>query len=169
MLALTLKHPWPFAILRLGKRIENRAWRPPASLLRPGDWFALHGGAVPTGRDDLEEIADVARGLISDCRPPLGPGEDITLGDAIIPGIFAVCRLGPVFTSSPDYWFDGPFGWRLDDLVPLPEPVPCRGAQKLWSVPEAAVRTVREGFRRARVGLTPAPSPAAAPPPAPPG
>ena len=153
MMALTLKHPWPFAVARLGKRIENRIWRPPPSLLKPGDWFALHGGIQPRGRDDLEEIAAMARCLIADRGHllDLGPGDDVTLRDAIIPGVFAVCRLGPVLTASTDYWFDGPIGLSLLDLVVLPEPVPCRGAQKLWRLPDDALAAVRDGFRRARL------------------
>lgn len=39
--AITLHRPWPYAILRLGKRIENRGWECP---LPHGAWLAIHAG-----------------------------------------------------------------------------------------------------------------------------
>lgn len=32
-------------------------------------------------------------------------------------------------------WFFGPFGWILEEIRPLAEPVPCKGALGLWTVP----------------------------------
>lgn len=43
-------------------------------------------------------------------------------------------RRGSSGLSSP--WFFGPFGWALDEIRPLAEPVPCKGALGLWRVPE---------------------------------
>lgn len=37
--------------------------------------------------------------------------------------------------ASPGPWFIGPYGWVLTDVVTLAEPVPCKGAQGLWTVP----------------------------------
>lgn len=34
-----------------------------------------------------------------------------------------------------DPWYVGPVGWVFDDIRSLPEPVSCRGAQGLWTVP----------------------------------
>jgi len=57
--------------------------------------------------------------------------------------------LSGVVTESADPWFVGPFGWVLSDVVVLPAPVPCRGAQGLWEVPadvrEAALRQLPSG------------------------
>ena len=32
-------------------------------------------------------------------------------------------------------WLSGPYGWLLDDVRALPEPIPCKGRQGLWDVP----------------------------------
>lgn len=32
-------------------------------------------------------------------------------------------------------WYMGQVGWVLDEVVTLPKPVPCRGAQGLWTLP----------------------------------
>lgn len=36
----------------------------------------------------------------------------------------------------------GPIGWVLADVIALPEPVPCRGAQGLWTLPDDVERRV---------------------------
>jgi hypothetical protein len=37
--------------------------------------------------------------------------------------------------ASP--WFFGAFGWVCEHPILFREPIPCRGAQKLWKVPPA--------------------------------
>jgi hypothetical protein len=135
MMALTLKHPWPYAICFLGKRIENRTWRPRPSQLQPGSYLAIHGGVIPKGRalteasDDLQRLK--AQGLCPD---------HVTLEETIMPGIVAVCLFGDVVMSSPSPWFHGPFGWRLGHAFVLAEPVAHVGAQGLWRLqPEMRV------------------------------
>lgn len=134
MKALTLKHPWAFAVARRRKDVENRVWRPHPGQLRPGEWFALHGGVVPKG-DSLEEAED---DLDSLRRRGLTPGG-LTLADATLPGLFAAARFAGCVTASPSPWFNGPHGWAWSELVVLPEPVPCRGAQGLWDIPAEAL------------------------------
>ena len=153
MLALTLRHPWAVAIRDWGKRVENRTWKPPRSLI--GQWLAIHGGVVPKGAARGEAHHDlcdlIARGL----APPA-----IRLADAIVPGIVCVVRLDrvvqpgdgdPIVSSR---WFTGPYGWVLSDVVPMPEPIPCSGKQGLWPLPEDVLEKVRDGFRRARAEAT---------------
>jgi hypothetical protein len=53
-------------------------------------------------------------------------------------------RMTGVVTESADPWFTGPYGWTLDDVVALPAPVPCRGAQGLWPVPDDVAALVIE-------------------------
>jgi hypothetical protein len=146
MKAITLRHPWPWAVCRLGKRIENRHWRPHG--LPIGEWSAIHGGAPPKNLDGLDDVRCEARGLISRFGHQLTP--PLTLRDAILPGIVAVYRFGGVLTESDDPWFEGPIGWKLDDLIVLPEAVPCRGAQGLWPVPEDVLAEVRRQSKQAR-------------------
>lgn len=146
MKALTLKHPWPFAICRLGKRIENRTWEPYPKQLKVGDWLAIHGGVAPrNGAPWDEAMSDLhslqVRGLALNA---------IRLGETILPGIVAVCRFGGVVTESEDPWFSGPFGWLLEEATVLLEPVACKGAQGLWEIPEGAMPVVRRRWKAAR-------------------
>ena len=58
-------------------------------------------------------------------------------------GIVATCRvtgwinnLGAAVKLGQDEWWMGPYAWTLDDVIAMPEPIPCRGAQGLWLVPD---------------------------------
>lgn len=145
MKALTLRHPWPWAIVN-GKPVENRKWAPPASLLHPGDWLAFHGGKPPVGKaaneasDDLKWMVD--RGLVK-------PGNLMSaLVGPYASAIFAVVRYTGTVTAHDSPWFFGPFGWCWDRIIVLPKPVPCRGAQKLWAVPADVLEQMRAQVRR---------------------
>lgn len=129
--ALTLKHPWPWAIIKLGKRIENRTWRP---VMEIGAWYAIHGGKIPKA-DDLEDVLWQARELAWEFSNTILRGTAPTLQDALLTGIVALARHGGVVKQSDDPWFEGPFGWVISELIVLPEAIPCRGAQGLWKVP----------------------------------
>lgn len=152
MKALTVIRPWAAAVAHLGKNVENRTWRPPAALV--GQRFAIHAGK----REDLGvlralNIEQDRRGL------PMLP-------DAGPQGIVCTVRLAHVFSSAGEMttgemmaatrklgipslrWFLGPVGWVLADVRTLATPVPCRGAQGLWTLPadvEAAVLAQLEG------------------------
>lgn len=146
MLALTLRHPFAWAIVVLGKDVENRTWEP--RQLKVGDYFAIHGGVAPTSRPALEAVLDVARELA--LKFPIPQGQGTTLADAIRPGIVAVCRFGGTVTESSSYWFQGPIGWVLAERFVLPEPVPCKGAQGLWTLPPDVTEAVRSQYRKAK-------------------
>lgn len=139
MFAFTLKHPWPYAFLRLGKDVENRGWKPASRHSRTR--LALHGGVYPRGRAWDEAQRDLewmqSRGLAP---------ADLNLADAIVEGLCATAyyrgawhsgnALNPL-RSSP--WFSGPWGWALDELVAFEQPIPCQGALGLWLVTGASV------------------------------
>lgn len=116
MKALTLWRPWPWAILHGGKRIENRSWAPPASIV--GQVIALHAGK----RWDDDGALTIA--LRSRCMPDDEADHPL--------GIVGVARVSGFVTQSDDPWFVGPCGWTLDSVVALPQPIPVQGAQGLW-------------------------------------
>jgi len=120
--ALTIKQPWAWAILHAGKRIENREWAPPRAMI--GKHLAIHT-AKTFDEDGYRWL--FKRNLISVPFPP----EVRTLG-----AVVGVAVLDSVVTESDNQWFQGHFGWVLRDVVVLPMPVPCRGALKLWTLPE---------------------------------
>lgn len=134
MKALTLKHPWAWAICYAGKRVENRLWAPYKALI--GQRIAIHGGKVPETselkvcRSAAERIA--AKFLTDEQRAGL------TLKDLIIPGIVCVATVaGLMKRGESDPWFENiGYGWKLTDVIVLDEPIPARGKQGLWTVPE---------------------------------
>ena len=134
MKALTLWQPWAHAIAHLGKRIENRTWRPPARL--DGKPLAIHAGKTV----DSEAVED----LIDFGHLPLDfDGRQLTRGAVVAVATFdrAIVRADHV-PDGQGFWWHGPVGWLLTNVVAI-EPVACRGAQGLWDLPpgvEAAVR-----------------------------
>lgn len=143
MKAITLKHPWPWAVCVLNKRIENRTWEPWPKQLKIGDWLAIHGGKWPTSQNEIGGIEDEANDLANDFKDR-DFARNLHLADVkACSGIVAVCKFGGVVTESDDPWFEGPFGWLLNDLVVLRKPVPCKGAQGLWDLPEDVLEAVR--------------------------
>ncbi len=56
--------------------------------------------------------------------------------------------IGPRDPEAADPWFVGPVGWHIRDVLALPSPIPCRGAQGLWNVPpgivDAIIQQVKE-------------------------
>lgn len=143
MKAITEKHPWAYAIAHLGKSIENRTWKPYPSQLKPGDWLAIHGGAEPKGRNREEFDRDLDSIICMDGNTHL---DFVDPREFITPGIVAVCKFGGVVTESDSPWFNGPIGWRLVNVVALPEPVRCKGSQGLWDLPDDVLTVVRSGY-----------------------
>ena len=69
--------------------------------------------------------------------------------------VVGVARLAGVEDEAPEdeaYWC-GPWGWRLDEVRAI-EPVPCKGAQGLWTLPPEVLATVRARWSAARKGVT---------------
>jgi hypothetical protein len=127
---LSLTRPWPFAFVNRGvktesKLVENRSWKPPAFII--GNYIALHA-AKSWSEDD--------RGWIEQATGLSVPDK----ADSPHSQIFAVCRVtgyvedlhDPRLTVNQRMWFFGEYGWLLDDLVELVEPVPCVGGLGLW-------------------------------------
>ncbi len=157
MKALTLWRPWPYAIFHLpagvAKRVENRGWKPPANII--GQRIAIHAGKTwdEDGKDFIgEHLAYL--GLLPELKKT--PGHDARvkaegiIGTAILCGVakefgFSAITLvagrlpsGP-FLECVQEWWSGPYGWLLDDVRTLPEPIPCKGRQGLWNVPDELV------------------------------
>jgi hypothetical protein len=148
-LALTLWRPWPYAFFYLGddcKRVENRPWAPWERVI--GTRIALHAGkhydkeahrrilglrSDPRAEHEGIVGTGIVRGWVKDAA------ED-QLFDINYGGLVTADEAQQAYTS---HWFFGPFGWIFVDCQPLKRPVPCRGAQGLWKIPES----VREQMR----------------------
>lgn len=129
---LSLTRPWPWSFVNgpFPKRIENRSWPPPRSIIST-HYIALHA-AKSWDEEDREFIEDVTGIAV----PPRTEHPDSN--------IFAVCRV-PTYVDinqrsfnesaiqqDQRRWFFGPYGWIIADFVALVEPVFCKGAQGLW-------------------------------------
>ena len=166
MKALTLIQPWAFAIEHLGKPVENRTWPPPRTLI--GQRFCIHAGK---SIDD-----DALGGLVADLADDFSKGKAVpSLPPGPLPRGAITCsvvlrgwvrgseylyRGGPeVLEVAGDVaperaremvrsrWWVGPIGWVLDEVHGLTEPVPCRGALGLWTVPDDVAARVRVRHR----------------------
>ena len=83
----------------------------------------------------------------------------LTLRMMPLGAITCVARLVRVFYSKdcppPDLpplavpWWCGPYAWLFVDAQAI-EPVPCRGMQKIWTVPVATADEVRRRWKMAR-------------------
>jgi hypothetical protein len=138
MKALTLRHPWAFAICNLAKCVENRGWAPRHNELSSGQRFAIHAGKL----SPIGEIQDAFAWMI-ECG--LVRQSDVPALEMLKrqqSAVVAVATFGGTTTFHPSRWFVGPVGWELYDVVVLPAPVPCRGAQGLWTLPQDVERLV---------------------------
>lgn len=140
MRALSLTQPWATLVAIGAKQIETRSWKtdvrgriaihaarnlPPAAVeaacgdrfinvLKPAGYLSLD--QLPTGK--ILATADLYD-CISTERLGRGEGPEISANEVAF-GDFRPHR----------------FGWLLRDVRPLVEPIPCRGALGLWTVPE---------------------------------
>lgn len=133
MKALTLHRPWPWAIFHSTKEIENRTWAPPAAMV--GRFIAIHAGKT---------VADDAGRFIREVTGIRTAPRNMAMG------IIGIARIVEVVMESPSPWFVGPVGWRLDQRIALPSPVPCKGAQGLWTVPPDIEALVMAGIAEAK-------------------
>lgn len=141
--AITVRPPWSWAICH-GKNVENRVWQ--RSYRGP---LAIHAGKGwdEDGEDSLlvqRAWLDAGRELrtLMPKRAGIPMGAVVAVADLV--GICSdVAASWATFRCGCGPWAAaGQFHWKLADVRPLAEPVPCRGALGLWTLPdevEAAV------------------------------
>ncbi|MGB0775348.1 MAG: ASCH domain-containing protein [Akkermansiaceae bacterium] len=123
MKALSIKQPWAWAIVHVGKNIENRSRR-------------THYRGTVAVHASLGIARDWAEWYPARTKKP--PAQDEWALGAII-GFVDIIDCVEDYRSK---WFYGPFGYRLANPVLLKQPVPCRGALGLWTVPPQIVRKI---------------------------
>lgn len=109
MKALSVQQPHADEILLMGKDIENRSWALPAAML--GQRVYIHAGKRP-------------RAGYGYCRrDPSRLGA--ILGEVTISGCVA---------QSDSPWFEGPFGFVLEDPEAYDKPIPYKGRLGFFDV-----------------------------------
>lgn len=132
MLALSVHAPWWFAILYMGKDIENRPWPTPFHgriLLHATKWW--DEDQVQNDLGDAMFIME-SRGL----RLDSDSGIDLAAMRASGGSIVGSVDLNGCVEHSRSPWFFGKYGLCLANPEPLAQPVPCPGSRKLFPVPE---------------------------------
>jgi len=173
MRALTVWNPWASLIVGSPdappqKPVENRDWRPPASLI--GECIAIHAGKTFDGDAFHEVFKEETLGPV---RPPFRtPGEfprGAVVGVATLDRVIALQygrdelslfddRFRYISPETIATWgldsdglrfFFGPVGWVFRDRRHIAEPVPCKGAQGIWTLVEDVERAVLAQLARA--------------------
>ncbi len=171
MRAITVRQPWAWAIIHGGKDIENRSRNIAGSYRGPVAIHAalnVDGGAVPMPRLVAHAIGVGRRatpGVSSRVAHPVG--APLTEGNAIATwygnrgAIIGVVDLVGVHRSTllagcvpsnlrsiigvqmcSDWGVRESVHLMLANPRPLPEPIPCRGALGLWTVPDHIVAQI---------------------------
>ena len=132
--AITLHAWWAWAVLHLGKRVENRSRPLPAKWV--GVPVALHAGAT---MGDLEAVCHclaTARGCTGLCaaRAIHCTKNDMTVTRSAVVGV--VTFTGEAGEDDPWSLTGGGFHyWRIGTVRAV-EPLPCRGALGFWRLPD---------------------------------
>lgn len=160
MNAITVKPQWAYAFIHLGKRVENRSFFPESLL---GRMIALHAGkhvggspsqpATFRGFRDLS-VCMTREGYLA--SPVWMKGSEpflayvdkdeveiaksariVMADDCPASVVFAVARIGVAHQDERDgWWLDTEYQWKLDRYWALKKPVPCKGQQGVWKLPE---------------------------------
>jgi hypothetical protein len=133
---LSIQQPWSYLIVHGHKDIENRDWstnyRGPllihAGAKIDGEWFQVRGDPEP---GKLHSYMACRYGL-KDIMPE---HKSLYPTRAIV----GVVDLVDVVEDSESHWFCGEYGFVLANARPM-EPIPYRGALKLFPVPKSVVQ-----------------------------
>lgn len=136
---ISVRQPWAWAIARGWKPVENRTRAFPSKLI--GVPIALHASLTPEPEAFPPDSGARAALAAAEAEDPL-----LALGAVIavvtFSGSHVTCRSGlggPVCTSWSETARDH---WVVDSAQPLAEPVPCRGMQGFWPVPDSVAEAV---------------------------
>ncbi|HEX4334624.1 MAG TPA: hypothetical protein VH062_01855 [Polyangiaceae bacterium] len=137
MKALSVRQPWPWAILYANKRHENRDWeRCPSWMREFRGRVLLHASKGCT----LREYGDAAAFIFDVCGLEVPPLEELPRG-----AIVGAMTIVDFVTEASSPWFMGPGALVLEDVKPAPKIVPCLGAQGFFNVPADVAAQLRGG------------------------
>jgi hypothetical protein len=125
-LALSIRQPWASLILLAGKNIENRTWE-----AKVRGRILIHAAKGMTKREYIK-----ARAFASFATCILDPVRLDDLEPTHLPrgGIIGSVNLVDCVYQSDSPWFQGPYGFVLQDPKPL-EFIPFKGQLGFFDVP----------------------------------
>ena len=122
MKALSIKQPWIWAILHIGKDIENRDWP-----TRFRGTIALHASKEMT-RDEYQDALYFIQEATGKFQCP--DFEEIVRG-----AILGTVGIVDCVSKSSSPWFVGKYGFVMRNPRILETPIECKGALGFWDVP----------------------------------
>jgi hypothetical protein len=131
MRAITIGQPWAFAVIRGGKRIENRSKN---THIR--GQLLIHAGASKLDVRDTE-LADGTQVPFPDGSRC--PTENELVFGALI-GVVDLVDCVPYEQVRHDPFASGPWCWVLANPRAFAEPIPWKGKLGFFDVPEEAVQ-----------------------------
>lgn len=150
--ALPLWQPWASLVVHGKKKIETRHWEAPSSVV--GQRIAIHATKTRSelGIVRRKPFKGVLRALLEAGAPLMDPHNpnELPLGALVGTVVVAGCermtwdfvldleRADPVEYAFGLYE-EARYAWHLADPRVLPQPVPWKGSQGIFSVPASAV------------------------------
>jgi len=151
MKTISLWQPWASLIATGAKKIETRSW--PTNYRGP---LAIHAAKYMPKPYQLEmgiEAFNRIHNALLTCYPHGYNRDFLPKGEVIVTCILRDClkvtgeigcpghkspilENGLVITGNEFYFGDyttGRYAWILEDIQPLPEPIPAKGMQGLWN------------------------------------
>lgn len=135
MKGLSVKPPWSWAIAWAGKDVENRGWP-----TNHRGFVAIHASLRP----EPDVIFPVQRAIRAYLTAQRDQDRRIDVRGAVV----AVAEIAGCHAGLSMRWpceggelcspwaVPGQYHWRLARVRPLAEPVPCKGALGLWTLPD---------------------------------
>lgn len=154
---LTLWQPWASLLASGTKRYETRSWSTPYRGL-----LAIHAAKRWAGAERLawqRAMTQLVSRSTGDRIAAAGAGFwaavgpcDLPLGAIVGLGQLASCELmDQALIESQDEdelafgdWRPGRYAWRIEQVIRLPEPIPLKGRQGMWTLSEDVASLVRE-------------------------
>jgi len=151
---ITIRQPWPFAMLTLGKDVENRSW--PTSYTGP---VLIHAGKALT-RPELEsaisaigeilEVGASSRALWKRFESMPESPNDYVRGAVVAVAELVGCVRRPARGHDSEYsrWhWPGLWGHRFTKIVALERPVPWRGVLGYTEAPKTLIAAVNRSLK----------------------
>lgn len=123
MKALSIRQPWAYAILHLGKPVENRTWH-----TRYRGPIYLHASGSLTRHEYMEFLLFYQQKIKGGL--PVPPAAALPKGGIVGKAVIADC-----VSKHDSTWFFGPYGFVLTDVESMPFRK-LRGELGLFEVPE---------------------------------
>jgi hypothetical protein len=136
---ITLWPEWAYAICYLGKRVENRSWKPTRIL---GRRIAIHAGKHIGGKPSKTAVKSGLE-AVHTMYAGANPGRELNITSApiITSSIVATAIVSGCVHSDRHllpWGARGQYQWVLNEVVVLAEPIPISGKQGIWYYPLTA-------------------------------